>query len=233
LDTEKVILEQASKIGGLEEATQTIKVDVHTIFQSLETIKDIANKSNLSIEKLSLKIDNGISSKLKIITDTLETIQNKNERNGERSRDKQDRKEEKQQDKFERADERKEERIHNLEEDSWIVKILSGGTKKALIGLVSLMIISGIIFAVITNAGYYMQKKYTFQETPGLIKELVEQGKSEYHIHRISNSEIILHAGNLDLPAWRINPETQQKENMPSVRTEEGFNKYIKERVVK
>ena len=212
MDIEVVVMQHGERLSALEEATQTIKQDVHYAFLDIKEVKEIANENNTGILLLQKKMDNGISSELKAIKEKLEVFQTKKEKEEERE-----------QDRLSKLDDEAMKEIKELSKDSWFVKLGAAGVKKAILVVIGIMVSTILLSAGASNSVWYFLKKYQFQEVPGMVKSLVEMHQNEYHMHKINDSLAILHANNPDLPAWKVNLQTHVMIPYPAARTDEGL----------
>ena len=225
VDFEKIIIEHEGKIGKLTEAVDTIKGDVTSVFRGLDEVKELTKENNKGIELLVQKIENGLINKLEEIKETIEDIREKQEK-------KDDQMMSEMKNRININEKEKMTKItkglENLENDSWIIKILSMGTKKALTWIFTIIITAGLLIGIISNIGWYTLKTQVLRETPGLVQDIAEATKVIYHSHKISEDEIVIHSGHPESSCWRINLKANTSSPLPEARTEDGFQNFLK-----
>jgi len=225
VDFEKIIIEHEGKIGKLTEAVDTIKGDVSSVFRGLDEVKELTKENNKGIELLVQKIENGLIAKLGEIKETIEEIREKQEK-------KDDQMMSEMKNRINVSEKEKLAEITkglgNLEKDSWIIKILSMSAKKVLTLAFSGMIIMGLFFSIFSTISWYTIKTKVIGETPGLVQSISEIGKTQYHSHKISENEVIVHSDNKELPCWKINIKTNSATPLPEARTEEGLQTFMR-----
>jgi hypothetical protein len=114
--------------------------------------------------------------------------------------------------------------------ENWFGRILQGSVLK-IIGFAVLI----IIVSALTSGGVWSAlRTYAWQESPGQLKTIIQQGKNieaqnevsqfhDYHQHIMKDGRILFHAGHSDVAAYILDPKTGKYARAPYLRTEESI----------
>ncbi len=111
-----------------------------------------------------------------------------------------------------------------ISSENWFNRILTGSVTK-IIGLVVTVILMNALVG--TGINLFVKEKYS-QELPGQQKQILQKQEEiqgalvGYHSHALPDGTTLLHAGELDKPAWVFDPKKGLWESCPERRAEWG-----------
>lgn len=104
-----------------------------------------------------------------------------------------------------------------LDEQSWLTKLLTGGTKQLILAILGFSIISAISTGGVTTA---IRALY-FKDVPGQVDRIAKiQASSSYHSHTTAKGTQVLHANDPNLPAWVLDEKSGNWIKAPQFRTD-------------
>jgi len=114
------------------------------------------------------------------------------------------------------------EKIADLNEDSWVPKLLSGGIKKAILYVLTaiILIIAG------NNAVWSWLKVSIWKEMPGQQQQISHTQLKAYHVHYLKDGRTLIHADDPTMPAMIYDPVTKQSSRAPDLRTDDHVTDY-------
>ena len=164
-----LVLDHQKVIGAFGADIATVKSQTRALFDKADETNNLAHKNSEAIARLDMKLDNGISDRLKRIEEAmLATTNALSIRNGV-----------------------VDHKLEDIQKDSWVTHLMGMGIKRFITFVIVFMFSSaalGTVFWGVTKASI-------FGEKPGQMQSLVKSHEvANLHMHKLDNGGMVVHS---------------------------------------